>query len=740
MSLSPENAARSGRYENGWIAINRLIRQGGTWSGHERNVLYWNHGDGTFSDVSAVAGLDFPEDGRAFAAFDFDQDGDLDLVLKNRNSPQLRLLRNDLPAYHHSVAFHLQGTKCNRDAVGARLVLETGSGRQRVKTVRSGSGFLSQPTRTVYFGLGDETKIRSLTVYWPGGYAQKFEAPPADHLIGLTEGETDFRSIPFRPRSRQPKDQHPAPDTRHPIPGTRNVEPKTQSPTADSHPPAPASGIWLTEPVPAPHFQLKTLDGAVAALENYRGHPLILNFWATWCAPCQAELANLQKHRNEIAARGLIPLLISVDEPGMETKISEFAHSKGLTFPVLLANEDTVRQYSVLLQHLTDQASDLVIPTTFLVSSDGEILKFYVGRTSAEQLLEDASLPSGEKNIRSDLLRLALPFRGRVYVTDFRRDWVQLADALALEGFSRQAIAYLHHAIKTGPVSADIFDHLGLLYARQGQWQDALSNFQRAVEFDPSQASPHIHIATAFSQLGRLSEAESAARRALTAAPQDAEALRVWAAVKARQGTPDAALPALLQSLKLDPENADGWYNLALLYQKLGRSLDSRAAFERAIAVNPNHAEALNTLGVLSAEGESLQQAIDFFKRALKARPDFAEAHRNVGLAYARQSNWKEAEDSFRVALRLQPNYAEALNDLGGVYLKTGKLREALALFQQARNQNPDLAQAYLNAARVYMALGENQNAIAALEALLKIYPQEPTATEWIRRLRTQRR
>lgn len=162
MSSSPETAARSGTYENGWIAINRLIREGGTWSGHERKVLYWNQGDGQFSDVSGVSGLDFPEDGRAFAAFDFDQDGDLDLVVKNRNSPQLRLLRNDSAGTNHSIAFRLQGSKTNHDAVGARLLLET-SKRSYSKIVRSGSGFLSQPSRIVYFGLGSETIARSLT-------------------------------------------------------------------------------------------------------------------------------------------------------------------------------------------------------------------------------------------------------------------------------------------------------------------------------------------------------------------------------------------------------------------------------------------------------------------------------------------------------------------------------------------------------------------------------------------------
>ena len=91
---SPVEAKSSHEYEQGWNALNELIRSDGTWSGYERNVFYANNRDGTFSDVSGAVGLDFMEDGRAFALADFDHDGRLEVFLKNRNGPQLRILRN----------------------------------------------------------------------------------------------------------------------------------------------------------------------------------------------------------------------------------------------------------------------------------------------------------------------------------------------------------------------------------------------------------------------------------------------------------------------------------------------------------------------------------------------------------------------------------------------------------------------------------------------------------------------
>src|SRR6202040_2925584 len=127
---SPAQAKPSPDYEQGWSALNELIRADGTWSGFERNIFYANNRDGTFSDVSGAVGLDFLEDGRAFALADFDQDGRQEVFLKNRNGPQLRLLKIEMKHLPPSVAFRLRGTKSNRDAIGAAVTVETESGRQ----------------------------------------------------------------------------------------------------------------------------------------------------------------------------------------------------------------------------------------------------------------------------------------------------------------------------------------------------------------------------------------------------------------------------------------------------------------------------------------------------------------------------------------------------------------------------------------------------------------------------------
>ncbi len=141
VAKSPDDATPSAAYERGWNAINELVRSDNSWHGYARNVMFVNNGDGTFAEISGAAGLDFLEDSRSFALADIDHDGRLEVILKNRNAPQLRILRNSMKNIGHSVSFHLQGKRSNRDAIGAAVTVESGNLRQ-TKYLQAGSGFL----------------------------------------------------------------------------------------------------------------------------------------------------------------------------------------------------------------------------------------------------------------------------------------------------------------------------------------------------------------------------------------------------------------------------------------------------------------------------------------------------------------------------------------------------------------------------------------------------------------------
>ncbi len=154
----------------------------------QRKVLYRNLGNGRFADVSLDAGPGITETvpGRGCALGDFDNDGDLDVVVNCVNDvPQL--LRCDSTARNHWIKVKCVGTKSNRSAIGARVYCTTGKHRQ-VDEVRSGGSYISQGDLRVHFGLGT-ADTADLEIRWPSGRVDKVAGLAADRIYTATEGQ-----------------------------------------------------------------------------------------------------------------------------------------------------------------------------------------------------------------------------------------------------------------------------------------------------------------------------------------------------------------------------------------------------------------------------------------------------------------------------------------------------------------------------------------------------------------------
>jgi len=155
----------------------------------QRKVLYRNIGGGKFEDVSTAGGPGILQAvaGRGMAVGDFDNDGDLDVVVNCVNDvPQL--LRCDSKAGHHWLKVKCAGTKSNRSAIGARVTCITADGRQQIDEVRSGGSYLSQNDIRLHFGLGAH-KQAEIKVRWPGGATEAWPAVRSGQTIRIVEGE-----------------------------------------------------------------------------------------------------------------------------------------------------------------------------------------------------------------------------------------------------------------------------------------------------------------------------------------------------------------------------------------------------------------------------------------------------------------------------------------------------------------------------------------------------------------------
>jgi hypothetical protein len=150
-------------------------------------LIFRNLGNGKFEELidEAGPGIAAAHSSRGCAVGDFDNDGDLDILVMNMDEPP-SLLRNDLKSPGNWLKVKLAGTKSNRSAIGSRVTAQYGEHRQ-AQDVTAQSSFYSVNDRRLHFGLGPN-RTATLTVRWTNGGIETFTDVPANHLVVITEG------------------------------------------------------------------------------------------------------------------------------------------------------------------------------------------------------------------------------------------------------------------------------------------------------------------------------------------------------------------------------------------------------------------------------------------------------------------------------------------------------------------------------------------------------------------------
>ena len=145
--------------------------------------------------------------------------------------------------------------------------------------------------------------------------------------------------------------------------------------------PTTAASVLAPEDLgPAPDFILPTPDGVTVSFSDFQGKTVLVDFWATWCPPCQDEIPGFVDLYNRYHDKGLVIIGISVDEGGVE-RVKEFMKEYSVNYPIVMANDEVIRAFGGIRG----------LPTTFWVNAQGRIVKRYVGFHSMKEFEKDIS-------------------------------------------------------------------------------------------------------------------------------------------------------------------------------------------------------------------------------------------------------------------------------------------------------------------------------------------------------------
>ena len=586
-----------------------------------------------------MLGLDFPEDSRSFVLADLDHDGRLELILKNRNAPQLRILHNGMKDIGDSIAFRLRGTKSNLDAIGTSITVEAGKLSQ-TKYLQAGSGFLAQHSKEVFFGVGKQEGTIRATIRWPSGISQKFDGLPANQRIEIEEGAATFIARPFGAPNPSYVQAGPPPIV-EPLPS--QVE------------------TWLVEPLMAPAFSLPDLAGSMRELRSLRGSFVLLNFWTTTAPLCRDQMRLLHHHQSALASGQLKILAVSVDDPGDIGKAHAFAAQEKFSFPIVFATEDVAGIYNIIYRYLFDRRRNLAIPTSFLLDKEGMIVKVYQGPIVPERLLEDVrSIPSTE----ASRMKKAMPLGGVLYQGGFQRNDFTYGVALFQRGYLEQAAESFQQVIAAKPDEPEGYYNLGTLSLRRNDFKQARQYLQQTLKLRPNYPEAWNNLGMMAAQEGRSDEAVQSFQQALVLRPTYAIALLNLGNVYRRQGVFEKAQDSLNRALAIEPDNPEVNYSLGMFYAQQNQIQSASSYLQKAIELRTDYPEALNNLGVLFVREQDYVKAEEQFKTCIRVVPSFDQSYLNLARLYALRNDKGKAKEILQDLLRIQPQNPSAIQAL----------------------------------------------------------------------------
>ena len=659
-----------------------MTKQGRSLSGHERHCCYLNlHGssqaEGRFANVSAVSGLDLDDDGRGLAFVDWDQDGDQDLLISNRNAPRIRFMRNDSINENHFVAVRLigNGTTTNRDAIGARVevVLQKENTSEKklnpatdkpsvtaigptlpkplVKTLRAGEGYVSQNSRWIHFGLGRSKQIQKVVIYWPGGKAEDFSPIQIDQYYELKQGTG-------KPQLR--KNDRPTKPLERKRPSIASATQKARAP--------------LLTPLPMPKISYTLFDHETETLSFNQGKAVLINLWASWCQPCVQELHEFTTHAAEIRGANVEIVALSVDGVGSDETdpaiSKQLIKKMGFPFPAGQATPQLIDMLQKIHNLTIPLQLPLPVPSSFLVDANGDLTVIYKGPISVEQLLAD--IKYSDLN-RKQQLEQTSGLSGKIIEHPRVQQLMNRDDARSL------------------------FDTVRITQTVDPR--TAKRTYEEILRLDPDFAQAHSKLGIICLQLNEIDEAKKHFRKALVIDPNLSAALYNLGAIAARAGDLSTAEDYFRKLEEGSPDSVQAVFNLGMVFLNQYKYDDAKVYLDKAHKLSPTNTNIIYNRGKVNAALNNHENAILDYSTALEQQPTWLAAYKNRAKSAVKLKKYDVAIDDYTSAIELAPQDANLYFNRGQILQIFGRIKKALEDYNVAIRLDPDRAMAYNNKA-----------------------------------------
>jgi tetratricopeptide (TPR) repeat protein len=550
-AASPSGRQPGTTYENGWNALSQAAHEQFSEAGRQANVFYVRRG-GRYYDFSGVSGLDVAADSRAFAATDLDGDGNLDLVLKSRLGPQVRVFRNDSTEGRRAIAFRLQGGKSNRDAIGARVEVDG-----KVRFLQAGSGYLSQHTKVLHFGLGMAERADHVRVLWPSGLEREFNKLAAGFTYNVREDSGEVHGSPFSVRT----------------------EIRAGEPAGNND--ATVSDTWLIEPVPLPEKQ---------------PGPGFLHLAPTLAPDRAAKYALFVRYLFDLRLDLKLPVWFLVDEQSRAHKIY-FSPPDPADIGRLRDPNRMKLALPFAGKYYTEPHRDYsALGVAFYAAGYPDQGLIYLERSPQDN--DQILFAIGKIHLGAGRWAAARSYllKGLARAPESTDGWNALGAVEVGEGNIPKALENFERALVSEPDNASALVNAGQAYATLGNPARAEKVFLRTLELHPDNAA-------AANQMGELCVRRSentAARdwfqKAISARRDYLPAIGNLGALYQRIGQPNDAIAAFRYGIAIAPDEEAFYLNLASLYVNLENRDSARSTIDALLSRRPESQKARQAL------------------------------------------------------------------------------------------------------------------------------------------------